>query len=330
MARIRIKKRPTEPEPIEHCERESDLCERFAAAASLDGWKVFPEVDDWDLVLVWDRDDVPALSNDADSRELVDIMKRRGRAFAALAMSNGIRRGDQLGVEAKLRPTTEVLAQVLNRPLRSGPDFRAILVPDAPWHFDTVARALGVQVFSLQHCAPWRPGKIGPEWRRGYLRDRLTIQPVPIRWERNRRLWLPPVPSFGPAGQPSPSPLTKWRVAAIRLCRVLRDRGWVTIEDFNREKISIHTWRKLWIDPTSERSGKLKIYRLRPDAVLPDVEWEREAAAMEELRRAETGRPDVGRQDVVDLGVPSESPDPLRSEAGRSGVSPPDRLVASS
>jgi len=82
-----------------HFETEGELCDYFSSIAKANGWKVFPEVDGWDLVLF-----------DGEV---------------------------QIGVEAKLRSNIQLLGQVMRRTRTltgykqygSCPDYRAVLVP---------------------------------------------------------------------------------------------------------------------------------------------------------------------------------------------------------
>lgn len=245
---------------------EVDLCAAFRSAAESDGWVVYPETSGWDLVLVWPGEQpVPpgALEIPPDT---------------------------QVGVEAKLRPNADVLAQVIERCgryKRSRPDLAAVLVPKAAEPFHTVAGALGVGVYTLRHCGPWRPA------RGGYERGRKTITaPIPrrsrdpvVKGETGQRLWLPPVVPQTPAGTPAPSPLTPWRIQAIRLCAILRERGYVTSQDFTALGINPQIWRDRWLRAEGRvhvegRAAPLSRYVAIPGIDLPDVGFEVEASAL--------------------------------------------------
>ena len=87
---------------------EAELCAMFRSAAEADGWIVYPEVDGWDLVLVW--------SGDAPVPE----------------GGTGVKKGDQVAVEAKLRANVGAIQQAVTRSTyryRGQPDFRAVLAP---------------------------------------------------------------------------------------------------------------------------------------------------------------------------------------------------------
>lgn len=238
--------------PLAMPEREAELCERFAAAARDQGWDVFPEVAGWDVVLVWNRP----------------------------AIYQGPAPGDQLALEAKMRAGVDALAQAHQRSRWSGPDFRGVLVPDATRDFRHVARELRLHVFDLRHCGPWKPAerkhRSWDRWERS--RTKLEVQ-GDLRWNRDRRLWLPPVPLQGAGGAPSPRQLTRWRVGALRLCALLRSRGWITSEDFKREKINPSRWPAVGWLVGEGKIGKLTRYVPGP-APLPDVGYEAERDAL--------------------------------------------------
>lgn len=231
-------------------EREADLCERFAEAARGQGWSVFPEVGGWDLVLVWAR----------------------------ASIYQGPQEGDQLGIEAKLRPGVEALAQTHQRSRWKGPDFRGVLVPEASRDFAYLAAQLRLHTFDLKHCGTWEPKK-RPRYDR-WQRSRVDIAVVDsMRWERDRRLWLPPVPLAGPGGQPCPRQLTRWRIGALKLCVLLRARGFLTTEDFKREKVDPSRWPRVGWLVADGKIGRLTRYVAGP-APLPDVGYEVERDAL--------------------------------------------------
>lgn len=245
---------------------EAELCAAFRAAAEGDGWVVYPEVAGWDLVLVWPGES-PVPPGAAD-----------------------IPRGTQVGVEAKLRGNAEVLAQVIGRTRWKGtprPDFAAVLVPHASDAFETVAGALGVGVYTLRHAAPYRVRRWGD-----YERERKTIaapharesaEPV-VRRGTAKRLWLPPVVPTIEAGHPAPSPLTPWRVKAIRLCAILRARGYLTGGDFKDAAVNPQVWRDRWVrNAGKDPEGRGARYVAIAGARLPDVGFEAEAALLADL-----------------------------------------------
>lgn len=248
---MRIRRKPVEVEPMP--EREAELCEKFAEAAREQGWIVYPETAGWDLVLVWGREG-----------------------------TEGLATGDQLGIEAKLRPSVEVLAQAHGRGTWQGPDFRGVLVPDASPTFTYIASCLNLHTFDLRSCLDFVP-KHGHDRYGRWRRRRLGLSvDQNRRWKPDRRLWLPPVPLAGAGGAPSPRQLSKWRVGALRLCLLLRSRGYLTAEDFRREKISPSRWPACGWLVADGKIGRLTRYIAGPKP-LPDVGYEVERDALASL-----------------------------------------------
>lgn len=233
--------------------RESELCEKFIAAAVKDGWTVYPECKEWDLVLV--------------------------------------KAGTQIAVEAKSRANVQSIVQTVkrNRHLRlsgrgylakSGPDFKAVLVPKASPEYRRLCAFLKIKVFCLRYCEKWKR-----DW---FEHDRKIIE-VPeerFRLDYEKPLWTPPVvPENVQAGVSSPSPLTPWRVKALRMCARLRAGESVTSKTFKEMGISITRWkqgRNPWIVDSGERDGRHYLYTINDPvpADFPDVGWEEERDAI--------------------------------------------------
>jgi hypothetical protein len=127
----------------------------------------------------------------------------------------GLLAGDQIVVEAKLRASMEVLAQVLpsiyeRRRDGRGPDFFAVLVPERSTAFRDVAEAVGVAVLTWPNLVPGTAA-----YRVG--RD----QPFTLA-SRHRHYHAGPL-DLGlrvemAAGRPGPRSVTPWKVAAVKLC----------------------------------------------------------------------------------------------------------------
>jgi hypothetical protein len=105
----RRKKKQLSPPKISIPHSEIELCEGFIGRATNEGLLVYPEVEDWDMVLV----------NSA---------------------------GEQLGVQAKMVPNVKVLYQACRRP-NKGPQYRAVLVKHTTRYFTYVAKSLNLAVF---------------------------------------------------------------------------------------------------------------------------------------------------------------------------------------
>lgn len=197
--------------------KESDLCEALMVKARAEGWIVYPETAGFDLIL-------------EASPEVFDRQRWRFDHFV-YAIENGTLAADfTIGVEAKLQAGTKVLSQATKRGFANrnstGPRFRQVLVPKAPRHFTDVARQLRVGVWTTRDLR-----RSGP-----------PLLPVFAHQWIGKKPWLPPVTPEGDAGVPSPRPLTKWRVAALRICNRIEDRGFVTTKDFNEIGITATTW----------------------------------------------------------------------------------------
>ena len=108
-------------------QRESDLCDAFAALAAGHGWTVYPETGAWDLLL---------------------------------AASDGT----QIGVQAKLKANLGVITQALPRfRQQTGPHFRAILTA-CGCELETVCRPLKLLRFAMLGTISNRPIWMGEHY----------------------------------------------------------------------------------------------------------------------------------------------------------------------
>jgi hypothetical protein len=187
--------------------------------------------------------------------------------------------GEQLGVQAKLSPNVKVLSQALPPgKSRPGPEYHAVLVPHAPRSFLKVAKALGVYVIRPNRYSAvkrWQSlDYLGQGWK---------------KWWHPKQHKLPPIKPNTLPGIPSPRTLTDWRVRALRVCAVLRKRGWVTSADFKKYGVSMTLWKAQWLTPTGEKDGRLFKYAGVYDRYdFPDVGWELERDAIAEVESAES------------------------------------------
>lgn len=208
---------------------EAELCTAFVTYARNKGWDIHPETSDFDLLLVWNK---PETSH------------------------HFYQPGDIVGVQAKLRPSLEVLAQSVPSWLATkGPDFHAILVPYASSEFIKVASAL--------HVSTIVPSSYGWSFDLGY------------RHHYDKKLWYPEVQIDTPAGVPSPRSVTKWKLTAVKLCLFGLDKGYVTASDFQSFGISNQRWiAEGWIEDTGEREMRMRKYRITnraPHVMFPEV-----------------------------------------------------------
>lgn len=176
---------------------ESELCEHFSRLAAAKGYTVHREVGTWDLLLVEPETDL------------------------------------QIGVQAKLRASVEVLAQALTSERRAGPDVHAVLVPMGTYAFLQIASELRIKVFEAGLMTTG-------------ARDYVFSSHIK-RWNHPKREWVPDCVVDVPAGVPAPRRITRWKLGAVKLCLRLRERGYVTPDDLKEFKLD----RNWWFSPTS-------------------------------------------------------------------------------
>lgn len=198
---------------------EAELCELFAEAARADGWDVYPEVESWDLLLVW-RGVIP------DSTH-------------SWRFPRGVPAGFQMGVEAKMRANVDVLKQAADRmSYGKRPDVGAVLVPDSGLGrtaFVGLAGRLDLLAFDLANCGERRARHpITPPWPNAKHGPADRVGPVLV----------PPVPLQSAGGQASPRTMSKWRVGALRLVIKLEARGFLTHADFKAQGAD----KRLWLE----------------------------------------------------------------------------------
>lgn len=243
---------------IPRFESEADLCTVFAARARSEGFVVHAETSGWDLLLV---------------------------------------RGDvQVGVQAKLDPNLSVVSQALPAdPTRAevsiGPTHRAVLLPGPAFNATAAERERYVQlrrvciasgllvfhdtVLSVAHrtdCATREARSYGAPRRHAALLDTpccawtwipetsiARYLSKPARWSAKQPEWLPDVVVQHRGGVPNPRAVTQWKLAAVRLCLLLAERGYLTGPDFKGARpggVSVSTWlQRRWL----RRDGSITI-----------------------------------------------------------------------
>lgn len=199
---------------------EAELCDLLAVVAPEDGWDVYPEVAGWDLLLVWNG-------------------KRPSRPSPPWRPGPPTPVGYQIGVEAKLRGSCEVIVEALDRARHKRPDEIAALVPKAGAAFKRLCAHVGLRVLTLEHCGPTKVS-----WG---TRVRRTVDPcgataAELEHAASLRLALPEVALQGSGGHASPRRMSAWRVAALKLCILLRSRGHLTGADFAAHDVDRKRW----------------------------------------------------------------------------------------
>jgi hypothetical protein len=254
---------------------EAALCESFAASARADGWTVYPETSGWDLLLVKD--------------------------------------GVQVGVQAKLRPNLDVLAQAIGDGwATAGPHYAAVLVPGDIRRdsFERVAKACGLIVIEPRwgRAKPNADGTAAlvASWARfANLLERAT----PLHFDAPA--WTPPdVPDL-PAGVPCPVQLTAWKYQALRLLARIEVRGYATGADFKEIGLSRSRWYHDWLVPVGDHRPMRWVRA--PGVRLADAQHPAEFAALVETTRAAFAR------DAIDDADEAER-DRLAAEQARAAV----------
>jgi hypothetical protein len=192
---------------------EADLCAAFIARLPK-GWTAYPETGGFDIVLVRDDD------------------------------------GFQIGIEAKLKLNAKVIEQAVEGGAwyyagGSGPDCRAVLVPDGRTGFNAVCAALGITVIRLNMVTNgyqrlWGCGSPQRFWpglpsRNEGCREWFERAPM-------QRISLPDYVPDVTAGASAPTALTVWKIKAIKIAITLERRGYVTRADFKHHQINISRW----------------------------------------------------------------------------------------
>jgi len=170
---------------------EAALCDDLRTHARTAGFQVYPECGGWDLVLV--------------------------------------RRGIQIGVQAKLRFNAHLVAQGL-ADSQHGPHYRALACPLARTvraDAYAIAERCGLLLLDMNEVPlRWLVGRL--RWSGGRLRDTRL-------WRRYRwpgtRLWLPPEVPTLPAGVPSPEVVGPWQLVVCEVEALVRVRGWIAKAD---------------------------------------------------------------------------------------------------
>lgn len=249
---------------------EASLCDEYATAMKAWGFDVFPETSGWDLI---------------------------GVAKRAIGE---IREGDQVGVQAKLSANFKVLVQATeDDPSRynavgrtRGPHWRFVLVPKATGDFIELARRLGVVVVTptLRWSNDPTTGK--PVVAHGFYSPMVSAK---FRRDPTRELWVPDVALWTQPGAPSPRSITPWKLAALKLCLLAEERGYLLKSDFYAAEVDMTRWTrsvkgKAWMRGAwVEVAPKTKEYRYTltehaPHRIYADI-YEAMKASLKESQR---------------------------------------------
>lgn len=221
---------------------ESDLCDSLAAAAQRSGWTVYPETWNWDLLL---------------AKRMLDV--------------NGVFEDVQIGVQAKVRINLAVLKQALPHwgAARSGPRYRAVLVSN-PWGAEDVCQRLKLWLFGRMERRMVRWGPQAKEMEDGHGVALLLGRIPDYEWPGEPML-LPPIVPSGSGGVPCPSPLSKWKLGALRLLALATARPPITSRDAKACGVDLELFiKKQWL-VRDGAVGRLYAYRIGdPDPARAD------------------------------------------------------------
>ncbi len=154
--------------------------------------------------------------------------------------------GFQIGIQAKLRLNSAVIAQALEDgrwDADCGPDCRAVLVPhDDAGPFDKIAAYVGFTIIRMSAGMP--KYRIGESFRPELPDEKHQF------WTGNHWFELLPtrrhaLPEYVPdvaAGASAPVQLTNWKLAALKIAATVELRGYVTRADFKHHEIDYRRW----------------------------------------------------------------------------------------
>ncbi|MGP1677885.1 MAG: hypothetical protein ACTS6J_12095 [Burkholderiales bacterium] len=160
--------------------------------------------------------------------------------------------GTQVGVQAKLKFNMAVLQQTIEGGYGwqdIGPDYRAVLVPEDNGIRD-ICDALGLTLI--------RPRK---HWNGSFEFEPALGERSYARWHYSNPLKRHQLPAYipdVPAGVPSPSILSKWKIGALEISAIIEIRGYVTRADFRRAGVDHRRFVQDWLDPVSDNPGAWK------------------------------------------------------------------------
>lgn len=199
---------------------EADLCAAFLAwlKRTAPGVAAYPEWAGWDILLV-----LPS--------------------------------GCQMGVQAKLRLNADVIGQAL--PSRwgwgedNGPDYRAVLVPDAGGSIHALASHLEVVVFEAQEDYDFKKRENLWRFSPGFADG--SHEPW-FDWNPPERHSVPETPTDSIAGSSAPVTLTPWKIRALAVLAELAVKGTITAKGMRELGVSPGRWMTYrWLEPAEPR-----------------------------------------------------------------------------
>jgi hypothetical protein len=148
--------------------------------------------------------------------------------------------GTQIGIQAKLKFNLKVIAQSIPERWEqwheTGPDYRAVLIPERDGIAEQICAALGLMLFA--------PSSRGYGGEPDSFAPGLNMEHAQgwHYWSPRKRCEVPEFVPDVPAGASGPVQLTKWKIAALRVIATLEVRGYVTRGDFSRLGVDPRRW----------------------------------------------------------------------------------------
>jgi hypothetical protein len=214
--------------------KETDLCASFIEALGIHNAKV-----------------VASQNPNWDAHRWTSYAETAGWDILLVSKNDGT----QIGIEAKLKLTVEVLNQALGDRWRgeyvSGPDYRAVLVPDDAVQngIENLAAKLGVVVLTQ------RPPN---QYQKDHHFSPNLPHIGPTGWGHEWPNWLPhhreKLPEYVPdvcAGDAAPLQLSDWKIQALKIQAILAERP-VLRTDFTALKINMSRWTQFWLTKTPQ------------------------------------------------------------------------------
>jgi hypothetical protein len=168
--------------------------------------------------------------------------------------------GLQLGIQAKLRLNADVILQAAPEfrwgTAKTGPDFRAVLVPERN-PLSAAAARVGLEVFYPdRHDWDHRPLDFYPslDGAHGNLSGGRFDESDWLDWNPEERHELPPTATDAIAGSPCPVSLTHWKLGALRVLAELEVNGTITSKRMREIGINPSRWTTArWLEPVEPR-----------------------------------------------------------------------------
>lgn len=203
--------------------------------------------------------------------------------------------GRQIGVQAKLQLNAKVADQILPKHYdytyeHPSPDHRLVIVRNITESSEGIARLLdevGIAVWAPNIEQHYISATREHGWRANfYIHSKMCDdarcakppQHIPhwkaalFDWNPAKRIELPPIVPKVAAGVPSPTSITPWKLAAVRVLARLRLQGFITTKQIASEGCSPSMWTQRWLQRSEMRGQWLETDRLPPiDKQHPDL-----------------------------------------------------------